>query len=108
MVFVLLSVFSDHEILGRRSQITLPAWCCHSYLSSDSAWIAMSTSTLTSDLQTFVIRPLDGQDQVYDDLPVDATVRDLKAKIFVAEGTPIENQTLIYNGEVMDGQSNLP
>lgn len=62
---------------------------------------------MASTDQTFIVRPLGGQDQenqVYDDVPTDATVRDLKLRIFVAQGIPVEKQKLIYGPEVMDGQ----
>jgi hypothetical protein len=65
----------------------------------------MSTTSLVS--RRLIIRPLDGQNQVYDNIPGDATVGHLKERIFVAEGIPVENQKLIYGPEVMDGQSSF-
>ena len=53
--------------------------------------------------RTFIIRPLDGQNQEYDNVPDDATVRSLKERVFNAEGIPIEDQKLIYGAEIMDG-----
>ncbi|KAI9785900.1 MAG: hypothetical protein M1839_008166 [Geoglossum umbratile] len=57
-----------------------------------------SQSTAT---RTFIIRPLDGDNQIYDDVPVGATVRDLKERIFVRHGVQVQNQKLIYGPEVM-------
>jgi Ubiquitin family len=62
----------------------------------------MSTISLAS--QRFIVRPLDGENQVYEGLAADATVRDLKERIFVADGVAIENQKLIYGAEIMQGQ----
>jgi hypothetical protein len=68
----------------------------------------MSTMSLSSSTcGRFIIRTLDGQNQVYDDVPTDATVRDLKQRIFVAEGIPVENQKLIYGPEIMNGQCSV-
>jgi Ubiquitin family len=68
----------------------------------------MSTMSLSSSTSgRFIIRTLDGQNQVYDDMPTDATVRDLKQRIFVAEGIPVENQKLIYGPEIMNGQCSV-
>ena len=69
----------------------------------------MSTTTLSSfsGPRNFIIRPLDGQNQVYENVPGDATVRSLKERVFVAEGIPIEDQKLIYGAEIMDGPSLL-
>jgi hypothetical protein len=39
---------------------------------------------------------------VYEGLSIDATVRDLKERIFVAEGVPVQNQKLIFGPEIMD------
>ncbi|KAF7512030.1 hypothetical protein GJ744_002743 [Endocarpon pusillum] len=65
---------------------------------------------MASTDQTFIVRPLGGQDQenqVYDDVPIDATVRDLKLRIFVAQGIPVEKQKLLYGPEVMDDSRTL-
>ena len=63
-----------------------------------------STASLASAAaRRFIVRPLDGPNQVYDDVPTDATVRALKERIFVAEGVLVENQKLIYGPEIMDG-----
>lgn len=66
----------------------------------------MSTPTLVSPVsRTFVVRPVDGPKQVYENLPANATVKNLKERIFVAEAIPVESQKLIYGAEVLDGQS---
>lgn len=67
----------------------------------------MSTTTLSSvgGSQTLIVRPLDGQNQEYKNVPSDGTVRTLKERIFVAEGIPVEDQKLIYGPEIMDGSS---
>jgi hypothetical protein len=67
----------------------------------------MSTTTPSSvsASQTFVVRPLDGQNQAYENVPGDGTVRTLKERIFVAEGVPVEDQKLIYGPEIMEGSS---
>ena len=62
-----------------------------------------TTSLASTAARRFIVRPLDGANQVYDDLPADAMVRALKERIFVAEGVPVENQKLIYGPEIMDG-----
>lgn len=54
-----------------------------------------------------IVRPLDGQNQEYEGLSANATVRDLKERIFTAEGVPVQNQKLIYGPEIMDGQLSL-
>jgi Ubiquitin family len=65
----------------------------------------MSTTNLISSTdRRYIVRPLDGENQVYENLPADATVRDLKERIFVAEGTPVEDQKLIYGASIMEGQ----
>jgi hypothetical protein len=65
----------------------------------------MSTTNLTSSAsKKYIIRPLDGPKQVYENVPADGTVGNLKERIFVAEGIPVENQKLIYGSEIMDGQ----
>jgi hypothetical protein len=65
----------------------------------------MSTTGLVSSAdRRYIVRPLDGENQVYENLPADATVRDLKERIFVAEGTPVEDQKLIYGASIMEGQ----
>jgi Ubiquitin family len=64
----------------------------------------MSTTNLTSSTsKRYIVRPLDGLNQVYDDVRADATVGNLKERIFVAEGIPVENQKLIYGSEIMQG-----
>src|SRR4051794_22728950 len=63
-----------------------------------------TTSPASSTSRKYIVRPLDGDNQVYENLPADATVRDLKERIFVAEGTPIEDQKLIYGAAIMEGQ----
>jgi len=51
--------------------------------------------------RSYIVRPLDGDNQIYDDIPADATVRDLKQQIFVRHGVQVQNQKLIYGPEVM-------
>jgi hypothetical protein len=64
----------------------------------------MSTTNLTSSTsKRYIVRPLDGPNQVYDNVRADATVGNLKELIFVAEGIPVENQKLIYGSEIMQG-----
>jgi|ERR1700722_8531600 hypothetical protein len=63
-----------------------------------------TTSPASSAYRRYIVRPLDGENQVYENLPAGATVRDLKERIFVAEGTPIEDQKLIYGAVIMEGQ----
>jgi len=60
----------------------------------------MSTTSLASS--SFIVRPLDGTDQVYEGLPAGATVRDLKERIFVAEGIQVQHQKLIFGPEIME------
>lgn len=68
----------------------------------------MSTINLASpECRKFIVRPLHGQNQIYDNIPTEATVRDLKERIFVAEGISIENQKLIYGPEIMDDSRTL-
>jgi hypothetical protein len=50
-----------------------------------------------------IIRPLDGQNQVYENIPADATVRDLKERVFVTDDVPVQNQKLIFGPEIMEG-----
>ena len=52
----------------------------------------------------YIVRPIDGPNQVYDDVGADATVGHLKERIFVAEGTPVEDQKLIYASQILEGQ----
>jgi Ubiquitin family len=58
--------------------------------------------------RSYIVRPLDGDNQIYDDIPADATVRDLKQQIFVRHGVQVQNQKLIYGPEVMIGTSQNP
>jgi len=51
--------------------------------------------------RSYIVRPLDGDNQIYDEIPTNATVRDLKQQIFVRHGFQVENQKLIYGPEVM-------
>jgi len=53
--------------------------------------------------RSLVVRPLDGQNQIYDNIPAGATVRDLKQRIFAEHGIQIQNQKLIYGPEILDG-----
>jgi Ubiquitin family len=62
----------------------------------------MSTSTISLS-RKIIIRPLDGQNQVYENIPADATVRDLKERVFVTDGIPVQNQKLIFGPEIMEG-----
>jgi len=60
---------------------------------------------MASTNRSFLVRPLGSQDnQVYDSLSKNARVKDLKERIFVAQGIPVEEQKLIYVAEVMDSQ----
>jgi len=69
----------------------------------------MSTATLSSfsGPRTSIIRPLDGQNQQYENVPGDGTVRSLKERVFVAEGISVEDQKLIYGAEIMDDSRTL-
>ena len=55
----------------------------------------------------YIVRPLDGQHQEYEGLSANALVRDLKERIFIAQGVLVQNQKLISGPEVMDGQLSL-
>lgn len=55
----------------------------------------------------FLVGTLDGQNQEYEGLSANATVRDLKERIFTAEGVALQNQRLIFGPEIMDGQLSL-
>lgn len=55
----------------------------------------------------YIVRPLDGQNQEYEGLSANALVRDLKERIFIAQGVLVQNQKLISGPEVMDGQLSL-
>jgi hypothetical protein len=57
-----------------------------------------------SSTGNYIVRPIDGQDQTYNGLPASATIRDLKERIFVAQGIPVEHQKLIFGPEIMDGK----
>jgi hypothetical protein len=50
----------------------------------------------------YIVRPLDGIDQIYENVPSGATVRDLKERIFVARGHPIQYQKLIFGPEILE------
>jgi hypothetical protein len=66
----------------------------------------MSTTNLTSSASTrYIVRPIDGPNQVYDNVRADATVGHLKERIFVGEGIPVEDQKLIFASEILEGQS---
>lgn len=55
----------------------------------------------------FIVGTLDGQNQEYEGISANATVRDLKERIFIAEGVTLKNQKLIFGPEIMDGQLSL-
>jgi hypothetical protein len=60
-----------------------------------------------SPSRKYIVRSLDGQNQEYEGLSADSTVRDLKERIFTAKGVLVQNQKLIYGPEIMDGQLSL-
>ncbi|MCJ1345952.1 hypothetical protein MMC31_004162 [Peltigera leucophlebia] len=55
----------------------------------------------------FIVGTLDGQNQEYEGLSANATVRDLKERIFTAEGVALQNQRLIFGPEIMDDSRSL-
>ncbi|KAH0566490.1 hypothetical protein GP486_000108 [Trichoglossum hirsutum] len=67
----------------------------------------MTTVNLTPGSRSIVVRPLDGENQIYDNIPSGATVRDLKERIFVAHGIQIQHQKLIYGPEILDDSRTL-
>lgn len=70
------------------------------------ALVAMSETQTTftpPPSRKIIIRPLDGLNQIYENVPANASVRDLKERVFVAEGIPVQNQKLICGPEIMDG-----